>query len=378
MKILLVGDYPDDPRLGSTKVLYKLREEFQNLGHTCDALFSQDIGARPNNRYIRQTFAPTLAARAIAKAFRERGPYDVVDIASAEGCIFGAQRQAGAYEKTAFICRSNGLEHLNYERMLDDHRAGLVHKPWTRRIWYPLTRLSQVASAARLADKLIVLNEVDRSFAADRRWKPASDIQIVPHGISDRFLCNGTRMDEERGGGILFCGTWDRIKGIDYLVSAFHLLLSSGSKVNLTILGGGFPEAVIRSAFADDAQKHLTVLDRAPEEEVVRQYRKHDVFVLSSTYEGFGMVLLEAMSQKLPVISTPVGCALTLIKDGETGLTVPARNAEALANAMRELLSNSEMRARLATNAYQQVREMTWRNTALKTIALYRDAQHSI
>jgi glycosyltransferase involved in cell wall biosynthesis len=323
---------------------------------------------------MRDTFASTLAARAIAKAFRERGPYDVVDIASAEGFIFGAQRRAGAYKKTAFICRSNGLEHLNYERMLDDHRAGLSHKPWTRRIWYPLMRMTQVAAAARLADKLIVLNEVDRAFAADRRWKPASDIQIVPHGISDRFLCNGTGVESERGGGILFCGTWDKIKGIDYLVSASHLLLSRGPQVNLTILGGGVPETVIRSAFSADAQKHLTVLERAPEEEVIRQYRRHDVFVLSSTYEGFGMVLLEAMSQRLPVISTPVGCAAMLIKDRETGLLVPSRNAEAMANAIGQLLCNSEMRARLATNAYQQVREMTWRQTALRTLAVYESA----
>ncbi|MGA9771232.1 MAG: glycosyltransferase family 4 protein [Blastocatellia bacterium] len=374
MKILLVGDYPDDARLGSAKVFYKLREEFQNLGHTCDALFSRDIGARPNNRFIRQTFASTLAARAIARAFRKRGPYDVVDIASAEGFIFGAQRRAGAYGKTAFICRSNGLEHLNYERMLDDHRAGLSHKPWTRRIWYPLMRMSQVAAAARLADKLIVLNEVDRSFAAERRWKPSSDIKIVPHGISDRFLYNATRAESERGGGILFCGTWDKTKGIDYLVSAFQLLLSRGPQVNLTILGGGVPETVIRSAFSGDAQKHLTVMERAPEEEVIRQYRRHDAFVLSSTYEGFGMVLLEAMSQKLPVVSTPVGCAAMLIRDTETGLLVPSRNPEALADAIGQLLSNSDMRARLAANAYKQVREMTWRKTAINTLDIYKQA----
>src|SRR5262245_49637496 len=82
MKILIVGDYTDDPRLGSLKVLYKLREEFRNLGETSHALCRQDIGAKPCNRYILQTFAPTLAARAIAKAFRERGPYDVVGISS--------------------------------------------------------------------------------------------------------------------------------------------------------------------------------------------------------------------------------------------------------------------------------------------------------
>jgi glycosyltransferase involved in cell wall biosynthesis len=375
MKILLVGDYPADPRFGSAKVLYKLREEFQNLGHECDALFSEDLGLKPANRHLRQTLSSVLAARAIAKAFRERGPYDVVDAASAEGLVFGLQKQALVYNGAAFISRSNGLEHLNYKRMIEDHGAGLINKPWTRRIWYPAARLSQVAAAARVSDKLILLNEGDRAFALARRWKSSDDIHVIAHGISERFLCNGQPISDERGAGILFCGSWDNTKGIDYLVKAFHALISSGVRSNLTILGGGVPEAVIRSAFSGDACKRVTVLERAPEEEVIRQYRKHDLFVLSSTYEGFGMVLLEAMSQKLPVISTPVGCAATLVRDRETGLIVPPRDAEALAGAMGELLANAALRERLATNALRQVRGMTWRNTAINTLNVYECAR---
>ena len=56
--------------------------------------------------------------------------------------------------RAAFVCRSNGLEHLNYARMVDDHREGLRGKPWSRRVWYPLSRLTQVTAAARLADSL--------------------------------------------------------------------------------------------------------------------------------------------------------------------------------------------------------------------------------
>ena len=44
MRILLVGDYPPDPRLGSTKVLLKLREEFEALGHVCDVLLADGLG----------------------------------------------------------------------------------------------------------------------------------------------------------------------------------------------------------------------------------------------------------------------------------------------------------------------------------------------
>ncbi|HEU0299669.1 MAG TPA: hypothetical protein VFR37_09450, partial [Longimicrobium sp.] len=78
MRILLVGDYPADPRLGSAKVYYKLREELAALGHDCDLLMAAEIGARPASWRVRQTISPWLADRAIRRAFRERGPYDVV------------------------------------------------------------------------------------------------------------------------------------------------------------------------------------------------------------------------------------------------------------------------------------------------------------
>ena len=57
----------------------------------------------------------------------------------------------------------------------------------------------------------------------------------------------------------------------------------------------------------------MTIVGRVPEAEVMAAYRTHDVLVWPSTYEGFGMVVIEAMSQRLPVIATPVGCARTLI-----------------------------------------------------------------
>jgi glycosyltransferase involved in cell wall biosynthesis len=374
MKILLVGDYPNDPRLGSAKVPHKLREEFRALGHECDALFSEDLGEFPRQRHLGQALRPAVAARAIARAFRERGPYEVVDIASAEGFLFGLQRRLGKYPGTAFISRSNGLEHLNYQRMIDDHHAGLLHKPLTRRFWYPLVRLSQVAGAARLSDRLILLNEQDRAFALKKGWKREEFVDVVPHGVSSAFLGDSNSLREQRGGGILFCGTWDRLKGITYLVEAFTQLIEGGSTINLSVIGGGVPDEQVLGAFPPHVRPFVSVRGKIPEEELMRQYRRHDLFVFCSTYEGFGIVLIEAMSQGLPAVSTPVGCATTLIADGETGLIVPPRNARALAGAIRRMLGDPTLRHGLAENASQAVREMSWRRTALRTIAVYQRA----
>jgi len=368
LSVLLVGDYPPDATLGSPKVFYKLQAELRALGHRCDVVFDDEIGG-PRCRQVRHVVSPWHAANAITRRL-DAARYYIVDVASAEGLWFGASKRMGAFPQTSFICRSNGLEHLNYRRMLLDAREGLTSKPWTRRIWYPLTRLSQVAAAARLADGLVVLNDADRAFALENGWQPEDRIHLVAHGVSAEFLSNDPgRLS--RGKGLLFCGTWDRMKGIDALVAAFEQLCGERPDLPLTILGPGVPEAAVRSAFSETARHLVTVVPRVPEQQVIQAFREHDVLLWPSTYEGFGLVLLEAMSQRMPVIATPVGCAPAVVRDGETGLRVPARDPHALAAAVRRLIDDERLRDRLGNAAREAVKSLTWRATALRTLDVY-------
>jgi glycosyltransferase involved in cell wall biosynthesis len=374
VRILLVGDYPPDPRLGSTKVPVKLQEEFRALGHTCDLLLADGIGPHPSNPYLRQAFGPVAAWAAVRRAFRASGPYEVVDVASAEG-LWIARRLGRELQGVTVVSRSNGLEHLNYRRLLDDAAAGLIAKPWTRRLFHPAVRLTQVAAAARAADRLVVLNEGDRAFALAQGWKPASEIDVIAHGVSTRFLSDRPAADARRGQGILFCGSWTDVKGVRYLAEAFSQMVARRTDVRLTIVGGAVPDDIIRSSFAAEARARLTIVDRIAEERVMIAYRTHDVLAWPSTYEGFGMVLVEAMSQRLPVVATPVGCATTLVVDGVTGLRVPARDSGALARALERLLEDAPLRDRVSAAALRAVETMTWTETARQTLACYERAR---
>ena len=310
---------------------------------------------------------------AVRRACQTRGPYDVVDVASAEG-LWIASLGRGALDGAAVVSRSNGLEHLNYRRMLDDARAGLGSKGWTRRWFHPAVRLTQVAAAARAADRLLLLNDGDRAFALEQHWKQAADIDVVPHGVSRRFLDHAPSPAAPRGGGILFCGTWTPVKGVTYLADAFSRLIQSGRTVTLTVLGGAVPGDEIRSAFSSDARRFLTLRDRVPEDDVMAAYRTHDVLAWPSTYEGFGMVVVEAMSQRLPVVATPAGCALSLVVPERTGLAVPSRDAAALAAALDRMLTDRALAARCAGAAFDRVRGMTWTRTAERTLEVYAKA----
>jgi glycosyltransferase involved in cell wall biosynthesis len=372
VRILLVGDYPPDPRLGSTKVLLKLREEFEALGHGCDVLLADALGG-PDNPYVRQAVGPLVARRAVLDAFRRNGPYDIVDVASAEGLWLAAGGR-GAMNGAAVISRSNGLEHLNYQRMLDDHAAGLLHKPWTRRLFHPAVRLTQVAAAARAADRLLLLNEGDRDYALERRWQGPGRIDVVAHGVSDRFLKDAPTPGQQRGAGILYCGSWTHVKGITYLVDAFASIARMRSAARMTVLGGGPPAEQMLAEFPADVRDRVSVVGRSSEDEVMKAYRTHDVLAWPSTYEGFGMVLLEAMSQRLPVVATPVGCARSLVLSDRTGLMVPPRDAEALARGLMRMLDDPRFARRCAEAAFERVRPYTWSRTAAHTLDVYARA----
>jgi glycosyltransferase involved in cell wall biosynthesis len=369
LRILLVGDYPDDPQLGSAKVMHALQHEFVGLGHHCEAVFAPAIGGG-TSRHVRQTVAPLLSVRAIRR--RSNGqPFDVIDVASAEGVWLGVARRLGAYRRTAYICRSHGVEHLNYQRMLDDDAARLVSKPWWKRVWYPASRLSQVAAAARLADGLVVLNERDWSFVLSRNWQPPDRVTVIPHGLSETFLSGAPPAAAHRGAGVLFCGTWDHMKGIHYLARAMDLLVERGRAIPLTVLGPAVPAATVIETFSERARPLVTVIDRADETRVRDEYRRHDLLVFPSSYEGFGLVVIEAMSQGLPIVATPVGCAATLVRGGETGVQVPPRDPAAIADAIASLMQSPEERRRLGAAAAKLVADMTWRRTALQTLEFY-------
>jgi glycosyltransferase involved in cell wall biosynthesis len=370
VRIILVGDYPEDERLGSPKALLRLRDELRAQGHTATTILRPQIGESPRQRHLRDLLSPWLSSRAVRDVASRDGVPDVVDASSAEGLLLGSSRVPWA--RTAVVVRSHGLEHLNYARMLDDARHGLVRRGLHRRIWYPAVRMRAVAAAAKHADGVILLNEMDRRFVLDRGWAPPDRIDVIPHGLAAAFL--EPVPQQPRGSGFLFCGSWDRVKGIDYLARAFDYVVSARPAARLTILGPGVPAERVRAFFDANVRSHLDVLDRADESEVLRQYRRHDAIVMCSTYEGFGMVVPEAMSQRLPVVATPVGSAASLVRDGRTGLLVPPRDEKALAAAMIRMYDDSALRDRLAAAAIELVRSMSWAATATATVAAYHRA----
>lgn len=374
MRILLVGDYPPDPRLGSAKVYFKLREEFQNLGHSVELILGDRFGVAPRNRLLRWAISPVLAARAVLRVAPSLHRWDVLDAASAEGLWLGVCRRLTRTSQPALVARSHGLEHRNFARMVEDDRVGLVRKAWYRRWYYPIVRMTQVQIAASLSDRMILLNEADRDFAIKGKWLPRDRTEVIPHGVSSRFIDTPAGRTNHDGFRFLFCGSWDAMKGVHYLAKGFELFRAQGGSAILTVVGGGHPASIIRKSFDESVHAFVHVVDRVDEDELMRIYRTHDVLLFTSTYEGFGMVVPEAMSQGLPVIGTSEGISGSLVQDHVTGRRIPSRDPVALAKAMHDLANAPDHSHHLGEAARHAVASMTWRHAAEQTIQCYEDA----
>ena len=366
--------------MGASIVPRQLQRAFTELGHRCDLLFSEDLGGWPGNERLRFAASPSLALRAVARAWRRHGPFDVVDAVAAEASLIALARRR--FPGAALIARSHGLEHLYYRELLADHEAGLLRKPWWRRGYYPLVRLAPAAAGFRRADRAILLNRRERDEVLARGWQPEGRLDLIPHGLDEARLAAAPPPDLQRGAGLLFSGAWYTGKGNIYLARAHALLLQRGLPLPLTLLGPGIghPQAeverYVRASFAPASQPHLTVLPRlASPAAVDAHYRRHDLLVCPSTAEGFGMVVFEALSQRLPVVATSAVGATDCLRPNTDACIVPPRDPEALADAIAQLWQNPERRRALAERGHQTVRPYTWRRAAQQTLACYAAAR---
>lgn len=135
-------------------------------------------------------------------------------------------------------------------------------------------------------------------------------------------------------------------KGIDTCIQALALL--KDLPVTLRIVGAGRPAYIAelrQQVEALDLLTRVTFLEQVPPADIQQQYAQADLFVLASSYEPFGIVLVEAMAAGVPIVAARVG-GIPAVVDGSARL-VPPKDAKALATALRTLLEHPDQAAQL-------------------------------
>jgi glycosyltransferase involved in cell wall biosynthesis len=152
---------------------------------------------------------------------------------------------------------------------------------------------------------------------------------------------------------VLFAGAMSQRKGISYLFAAAGQV---EAEIELTLIGSRARECRI----LDAALQSHRWLGTLPHSEVLAEMQRHDVFVLPTLFEGFALVILEAMSRGLPVITTPNSGAEGIITDGEDGFIVPVRSAEAIAEKLELLAGDRDRLAAMSEAAQKKAAFHSW------------------
>jgi len=177
-------------------------------------------------------------------------------------------------------------------------------------------------------------------------------IKVIPYGappVSGLPITSNANQPLK----ILFVGSIGLRKGVPYILDAIKQL---DAKVSLTFIGsieGNHPDIVKK------VNKH-TWYPSLPHAQVLEQMRQHDVLVFPSLFEGFGLVILEALSQGLPVITTPNTGGTHVIDEGENGFIVPIRSSAAIAEKLSVLNHDRTLLAQMRKNALSKAAIYSW------------------
>lgn len=211
-------------------------------------------------------------------------------------------------------------------------------------------------------------------------------VRVIPMPVNPLFTDERRTTSDKRQSqdsparfSILSVARLTRQKSIDTLLDALAILRGRGMDACLKIVGEGDRRAALE---AQTRAKHLEpfveFLGMRPQDELPDLYAQCAVFVLPSLREGMGLVLAEALLCGAPVIAAQSGGVTDIVRDGETGLLFPERDAQALANALEKIARDPQLGARLAEQGRARVRErFTPARVAQEFLNVYEAASRS-
>ena len=184
---------------------------------------------------------------------------------------------------------------------------------------------------------------------------------------------------------LLYVGRLEWRKGIGTLLSAGRLLKNEIPNLKILIVGG---KIFGGQKNLDDYKEYKRLLKKAKQEEVenitkfvghISNKRLHffcsasDVLVIPSYYEPFGLVALEGMASKIPVVASNVGGLTNIIKNTKDGFLFEPRNPLSLKEKILLIYNSQELRQKLIQNAYEKVKNYSWKSMVKKIDAIYKN-----
>ncbi len=210
-------------------------------------------------------------------------------------------------------------------------------------------RKRQIASAKKL-DALVLLTKEDANH-----WKDVTKTYIIPNAIHHMPSESSSLRNKQA----IMVGRYNDAKGYEYITEAWSIVYKMHPEWTLNIYGSGeLHDDVERWIKERDLDKVMIMHE--PTQHITDKYIESSICILSSRYEGFPLVIMEAMACGVPCISfdCPFG-PRNIIKDGEDGILVEYLNSNALAENICKVIENESLRKELGTNARKNIQRFS-------------------
>lgn len=246
----------------------------------------------------------------------------------------------------------NRANYRNFEANDSNFIKNLFAKFWMRSL---VTKLKQL-------DRFVVLTEEDRCA-----WPELQNISVIPDPLS--FI--PVRNSPLTGKRVIAVGRYVYQKGFDLLLEVWSKIENQYTDWELVVFGDGNRtpyEQQVKELGIDTSRCHLN----GPTADIQKEYVNSSIFAFTSRFEGFGMVLVEAMACGLPVVSFACPCGpKDIVKDGEDGLLVENGNVEAFAVSLSQLMQNPSLCQSMATAGKANVQRFYMDQIAMRWKSLF-------
>jgi glycosyltransferase involved in cell wall biosynthesis len=290
--------------------------------------------------------------------------------------------------KISRICRQRDINilHLHSSHALAIGLwARLFHRNirliGVRRVDFPIKKsiFSRLKYTSSLVNRIVCISDNIRNVMIHDRV-PEEKLTTIHSGVDiNKFEKEAPPPGFKGGLGIpedhIVVGTVAAIAGHkDYpnLLMAAKIVLDSSEKVTFCAVGDGSDRKKVHT-LARDLQLGNRFIFTGFRNDVGSFLKSFDLFVLSSYLEGLGTSVLDAQAVGLPVVGCDAGGIPEMITHGENGLLVPARNSEALAEAIIGLIQNKEKRYKFGKRAKETVEKFSIKKTVEKNLKLYEE-----
>lgn len=199
----------------------------------------------------------------------------------------------------------------------------------------------------------------------------AAKTLVIPNGVDFKRL-EEIQKEQPKQPTISVVARLSKEKGLDDLIKSLPLIAKKFPDIKLVMVGDGNMRSELMFLTKElGVAERVRFMGALPNEQAMREVAHSSIFVLPSLGEGLGIVILEAQALGVPVVATNIGGIPDCVKDGSTGLLVPVKNPEAIAEAVIKILENQSLAATLVANAKAELYRFDWQRIAEQYADIY-------